>query len=187
MPYASDGRKICSACRAELPVSEFNRNARAADGLNNQCAPCSRESRRRYRQKLGPCTVPGCRNMAVGRLGEGGLCSTHYRWRQEGKDLASPVRHRAASGQGSITSDGYRVLMINGKKGIREHRYVMEQVLGRYLWPWEKVHHRNGVRADNRPENLELWITQQPSGQRLDDLLDFMISHYADELKARLA
>lgn len=186
MPYAEAARKICSACRTELPVSEFNRNARAKDGLNNQCAQCSRESRRKYRQKLGPCSVPGCRNRAVGRLGEGGLCSTHYTWRQLGKDLASPVRHRAANGHGSISSDGYRVLMINGKKGIREHRHVMEQALGRSLWPWENVHHRNGIRDDNRPENLELWISRQPRGQRLEDLLDFMVSHYARELKERL-
>lgn len=55
---------------------------------------------------------------------------------------------------------------------------MMERVLGRVLLPTEKVHHMNGVRDDNRPENLELWATKtqpkkDPGGQRVKDLIAY--------------
>lgn len=43
---------------------------------------------------------------------------------------------------------------------IYEHRFVMEQVIGRYLTPKEVVHHKNEIPTDNSPENLVLCKNQ---------------------------
>lgn len=61
----------------------------------------------------------------------------------------------AGTGKGWVDRRGYRWIRVNGRS-VREHRYVMEQSLGRKLLPTEIVHHRNGDTADNRLDNLEV-------------------------------
>lgn len=57
----------------------------------------------------------------------------------------------------------------------------MEEYLGRRLFPGEQVHHRNGVKTDNKISNLELWVRGQPNGLRVEDVLAWaheMIDRY---------
>lgn len=94
-------------------------------------------------------------------------CSTRAAWAagvHSGQGRTVPVGTRR------LTSSGY--VDIKTEQGWRaEHRVVMERKLGRALEPHERVHHKNGDRADNSPSNLELWKvkTKDPAGVRASD------------------
>lgn len=172
---------------------------------------------------LSSCSVEGCGGSVYAK----GYCETHYTsYRRYGNPL---VRKRVRRGQGTTTSQGYRVRVQEGRhilehrevmeahlgrclkasewvvhvngdradnrlenlrvvvkggggrdlrgywmvyrqgKKVPYHRLLVEERLGRPLLPHETVHHINGVRDDNRLENLELWSSSQPAGQRVTD------------------
>jgi hypothetical protein len=108
----------------------------------------------------------------------------HYnRQRQSGAVGEAELRRKPAL-LGQIwryeDKSGYVYITLDGDRANRtaEHRYVMEQHLGRPLAAWENVHHKNGVRNDNRIENLELWAKPQPAGQRVEDLVRWVLGTY---------
>jgi hypothetical protein len=117
-----------------------------------------------------------------------GLCQSHYRSFRTFLDRhKEPIDWQSYS---NIVHKGYVDVYapshpMASKSGIvKEHRLIMEKIVGRYLERHENVHHKNGNRADNRPENLELWSVKQPKGQRVEDKIQYAIEileQYAPE------
>ena len=133
------------------------------------------------------CEAPNCLRTALYWGKRGKLCGAHYQRARRGKRMDTPLRplRRWADIGATYTGpDGYVYVKIShdptvgsrSKPGwVREHCWRVEQHIGRALLPHENVHHINGDRADNRIENLELWSTSQPSGQRVADKVQFAV------------
>jgi len=134
-----------------------------------------------------PCALEGCERPAASRFnGEGPYCRLHYERQRLGRPIGPVGLLDAPDGSGT-DNQGYRRIRVPDGRRIMEHVYVMEQQLGRRLEPGENIHHRNGIKTDNRIENLELWVTMQPTGQRLEDLIAFVVEHYPDEVRKALS
>jgi HNH endonuclease len=115
------------------------------------------------------CIVAGCSK----KTHSSEYCGKHYRrFLKYGDPLVSQFKNVRPAGAGAITSGGYIRIQHPKKNGktILEHRWIMEQFLGRELLSFENIHHKNGNKQDNKIENLELWIKRQPTGQRAEDL-----------------
>lgn len=127
------------------------------------------------------CTIPECVDLVYNTKTM--LCAMHFgRFRDWGHTgPKGQIRGKKGKGKGWLNADGYRFITTPGnKRGRAEHRVVMEKVLGRRLESWESVHHKNGIRDDNRPENLELWVVPQKPGRRAVDLADWVVEMYPD-------
>jgi HNH endonuclease len=116
----------------------------------------------------GPCAVSGCESIAT----IAGLCESHYRRRRKRPGDFERLRLRVGLG---VDAKGYAVFTAKGKH-YKMHRVVMENMIGRPLRKNETVHHIDGDRLNNSPENLELWASIHPTGQRASDRVRSAVS-----------
>lgn len=132
------------------------------------------ETNRRPRDRI--CTVESC----GAKHRSNGFCHRHYmRWWKTGDPGPVESTRRLRPKRVVSPRDGYARIRVPDhpradKAGmVLEHIVVLEGSIGRPI-EWllgETCHHINGVKDDNRAENLELWVTSQPRGQRPEDLV----------------
>ena len=148
------------------------------------CNTCSVDFQPSSRHKTCPKCRSIARRVACPKCGElkqyaSSVCKNCYSQRLDanGNWKGGKIVHKA----------GYIMVKVkdwpknNGYKF--EHIIIMEEKLGRELFPGENVHHINGIRDDNRIENLELWIKAQPSGIRVEDAVAWakeILKRYAE-------
>ena len=187
-PFQIVGRKYCSrechyaATKVEKPVRQYPRVqstygeatcrcgevfVRKGPGAKYCSRPCALDAI--HERKIDPSvTERACE--ACGNL-------FRPRPRSAGRFCSRACTHAGQTGKGSANFKGGRIIKPNGYVDVLvgggtyqlEHRHVMEQHLGRALLSTETVHHINGVKDDNRIENLELWEGRHGKGQRARD------------------
>lgn len=187
---AARPKRTCLHCGSEFIVTKPKKIY-----CSKACKDLAHALERLRRPVVDRCHVEGCTRAARVAGMSKPVCALHHermiRWGQYGppEPVRKPRRPKTpytdlGEGRWLTTDSGYVYRKVGASRGRLEHRVVMEEILGRPLTRRESVHHKNGVRHDNRPENLELWVKPQPAGQRVQDLVDWVVENYPAYVRA---
>ena len=172
------GRKFCSIeCRSkDRSRRAIAKNTKAGTWTTANCLQCTKEfsttnyklSRSQGKFCCRKCASAFSSNRKSAVCGTCGAEFTVPTSRPTAKYCSRACYAVSLNKGGHLSTNGYRYIVVGGKR-YAEHRYAMEQHLGRPLLPGENVHHLDGNKLNNAIENLELWYVGQPSGQRVAD------------------
>ena len=165
----------------------------------DNCAVCKKSFVKKYKAQF--CCSVDCGNhmKSANKITACENCGKEFE-RPHGKfpkycSRSCAMYGRARAGQIKSHPEGETIMHSSGYiqekrdgKWIMQHRLVLGDLLGRPLERHERVHHKNGNRQDNRPENLELWTgvgtsKKDPHGVRMvDKVIDMLSSLTKNEL-----
>lgn len=83
-------------------------------------------------------------------------CGDNTRGLRNGKWIGGKKQNRKGYSLVRVYPEDFFYPMADANGYAFEHRLVMAKHLGRCLQRWESIHHKNGIKNDNRIENLEL-------------------------------
>lgn len=137
----------CSFCKQSFSIQQGQLNSRINQGdipkfCSRKCSGLSKRKRRNIKCRF--CNKEFETN-SIRRV----YCSIDC-------SNKGHVKFETLKRKGFWFENGYKILSIGNGKGIKEHRYIMEKYIGRKLLSDEHIHHINGIKTDNRLENLEI-------------------------------
>ncbi len=166
-PRIEYGIKACMHCKVKKEFKEFGNNRTNNDGLHVWCKICARKKSTEYRHRTPEAWERERQKRFVNWREKLGVCLS--------------IKIKGKKGEGYVNKQGYLSFKRKGhpcadKNGrVQASHLVIYEHTGRILKKGESVHHKNGMRLDNTIENLEVWSSSQPFGQRVEDKIKWCI------------
>ena len=158
--------KLCNSCKIEKNRCDFSSKSIERGTLHFECKECQSKRLKNKPKEWKEKQKIRCRKKSRIKLGLN-------------PDFEGLYRYPATDKTKYVDENGYVMIYRKNHPNsysrgrISEHIYKMSEFLGRALFKKENVHHKNGIRDDNRIENLELWSKSQPPGQRVEDKIEW--------------
>jgi len=176
--------KYCAICKEKSELGRKKYCDKCRPLIRSECVDCGKVFF--YGAKYKYCTA--CQYQREKKYNPERHIKTLKRVNAYGKNKTRfekglPLDHvfpKGPKGKGYKNKKGYILMVYKDPKTQKfkrkyQHVLVMMGHLGRELHEHERVHHKNGIRDDNRLENLELWSKAQPPGQRVIDKIEWYI------------